>query len=387
MSINPWQRIEAGRKDKPTTKKSLTDCERAQLGYQKRQAVRQQLAKKVRHHEKPYTWRLGYNHCIGQFTPRDGEYPLLSGSSLNRRPKPDQLQYYHALETLEEEKPPAVHYLSRRSRGKIKDKTTAFYRAIPRDRIFLTLTFIQHVDDWTGVRILNKFLTVVRKERPGFEYIWIAEHQPDRKEKTIHFHILMNKKLTVRRYNALWVLQQYNAGLTGHRKDGSEISRREILDRYEDGTIQKVLNPLDVRKAYGVQGLAHYLTMYVTKQEKNDPFGCSTWHCSRKVSRLFTRQVVGPSTFAYLNSFVNYSVNRKTGECSPAQVYRQQHFCMVYVNNKKAPLTALRKLELVNKWIIDHFKPDRVTEITDDQYRRLIHGEQNQMGAARSVPT
>lgn len=339
----------------------------------RRQKVREQLAKKVSKHQKPYIWRLGYNHCVGQFSPHENN-PTLSGSSLNRKKK---LQEKKAKAVA-----PAIHYFSKRSRAKVRDKTTAFFRAIAGDRIFLTLTFIQQVDDHKAVKIFNKFRAVVAKERPGFEYIRIAEHQDN---GNIHFHILMNKKLPVRRYNALWVLQQYNAGLRGHRADGSEISEREILDRYEDGTIQKVLNPLDVRKAYGIHGLASYLTKYVTKQKDDDPYGCQTWHCSRKVSKLFTREMCGPSTFAYLNSFANYSVDRKTGECFPPKIYTHQFFTMVFVHNKGAPLNGLKRLEKVNKWLIKKFEPDGLTEVTDDLYRKLFFNEKKEVASAEVI--
>lgn len=330
----------------------------------RREKVRGQLAKKTGKHEKPYIWRLGYNHCIGQFSPHE-ENPTLSGSSLNRKKKDQEVK--------PKSKVPAIHYFSSRSRAKVKDKTTAFFRAIPKDRIFLTLTFIDQVDDYNAVKIFNKFRAVVAKEKKGFEFIRISEHQTQ--TGNIHFHILMNKRLPVRRYNALWVLQQYNSGLRGHRADGSEISMGEILDRYDKGTIQKVLNPLDVRQARSVHGLASYLTKYVTKQKDDDPFGCQTWHCSRGVSKLFTREMVGPSTFAYLNSFVNYNVDRKSGECFPPKIYTHQFFTMVFVHNKGAPLAGLKRLEKVNKWLINHFEPDRLTEVTDDLYRKIFSKE------------
>lgn len=339
----------------------------------RRKKVRAQMQKKVGKPEKPYIWRLGYNRCVGQFSPHERN-PTLSGSSLNRKKKQQQKKKKNPI--------PAVHYFSPRSRSKVKDKTTAFFRAIKGDRIFLTLSFIQDIDDRKGVKIFNKFLTVVRKEKPGFEFIRIAEHQPERKEHTIHFHILMNKKLPVRRYNALWVLQQYNAGLVGHRADGSEISKREILDRYRDGTIQKVLNPLDIRKAYGVHGLAQYLAKYVSKQPGKDPFGCQTWHCSRKVSKLFTSEMVGPSTFAYLNSFANYRVDKKTGECFPPKIYAAQYFTMIVVHNKGAPLNRLKQLEKVNKWIIDGFEPDGLTAVDHLFYRKKVYDGQDEMAAA-----
>lgn len=332
----------------------------------------------------PYVFRLGYNCCTGQYMG-DDQVASLSGSSMNRKPAKKR--------SAGRRDPPADprHVMSSRSKGKIRDKATAFYRSLRKDRIFVTLTFIQHVDDRTGRQILNKFLTVVRKEIPGFEYLCIAEHQPERKEKTIHFHVLSNKFMTVQRYNNLWVLQQYNSGLIGRSKTcgckkrcscekwGPEITKEEIQSRYKDGTVQQVLNPLDVERAYCISGLSWYLTKYVTKMETGESFGCLTWHCSRRVSRLFTNQVVGPSTFAFLLSFRNWKVDRKTGECWTPKEIKGDFYCLVFVNNKPVVLERLAMLETVNNWIIDKRLPDKLSRdelmyIDWDYYRRSYVG-------------
>jgi hypothetical protein len=260
-----------------------------------------------------------------------------------------------------------IHMLSPRSRGKIKDKATAFYRASPGSRTFVTLTFIAAVDDRAGIAVLNKFLTVIKQRMTNVQYLWVAERQEN---GNIHFHMIINKRLPVKQFNALWVLQQYNAGLTGKTKYGESISRREIEDRYENGTVGKVLNPFDVKKIRSIGGLSGYLTKYITKQEKNKPFGCSVWHCSRTVSRLFTRATVQPSAFAYLQTFNNYRVDKRTGECFPAEVVKGAYFVMVYVNNKAAPLRYLREMEQVNKWILEGHTLDRLPELDDDDYRK-----------------
>lgn len=336
--------------------------------------VREQMKKRTSKETKPYTWRLGYNHCIGQFVQDD--YPSLSGSSLNRKKRPP---------TTREKKAPSdncIHVFSTRSRGKVKDKATSFFRSAKGDRIFLTLTFIQHLADKDAVGILNKFLTVLRKERPGLQYLWVAEPQEENNNR-IHFHILLNKRLTIKRYNALWVLQQYNAGLVGKSKSGEAISKQEIERRYQidmnskskkaDGGIMELLNPVDIEPAYNIYGLSFYLTEYITKQKKHE-FGCLAWHCSRKVSSLFTREVVGPSAFRYMMSFRNFKVDRKTGECWIPTVVQKKFFTMVYVNNKGAPLTMLKQLEIVNKWIMrDQLTPDKIRLLDDRLYKRLFN--------------
>lgn len=337
--------------------------------------VREQMAKKVSKHEKPYVYRLGYNHCIAQFAGRE-DYPALSGSSLNRKKiKPKKREPNQDAER-------RPHILSARSRGKVKDKATAFFRSIKGDRIFLTLTFIQHVEDDEACRILNKFLTVVRKEKPGLQFLWVAEHQPENPMHTIHFHILMNKKLPVKRYNALWVMQQYNDGLIGHTAEGEEIPIEEISERYKHDmnsafkkrdphSVMAALNPLDVRKAYGVSSLANYLTKYITKQTEDDPFWCLNWHCSRRVSKLFTKQVVSPSTFRHLLTFANYRVDTETGEMCWPKIIKKEFFTMVYVNNKRLPLRRLRLMEQTNYWIMGGMDPG-ITRLDDDLFRKLF---------------
>lgn len=337
--------------------------------------AREQLKKKTSKEAKPFVWQLGYNHCIGRWPGQD-DYPAFSGSSMNRKkakPRPPTKASENA-----------IHIFSPRSRGKVKDKATAFYRSASGDRVFVTLTFIQDVTDKEGVQILNKFLTVLRKEKPGLQYLWVAEHQEESRS-TIHFHVIMNRRLPVKRYNALWVLQQYNAGLIGKTAAGEEISREEIERRYnydmtskfkkkDPDSMMAALNPFDVERTYGVNGLAYYLTKYISKQKKKDPFGCLNWHCSRRVSRLFTKEVVSPSTFAYLQTFKNYKVDTKTGECFAPPVLSHQFFTMIYVHNKGAPLARLKRLENLNKWVM---KEDFTTErknllMTDMVYRKNL---------------
>lgn len=318
---------------------------------------------------KPYAWRLGYNICSGQYTS-DQKIPMLSGSSLNRKPPEKK---YPAKKS---EKLP-IHVMSKRTKGKIRDKATAFFRSI-RERTFVTLTFFEYVDDREAKRILNKFLTMIRREVKGFEYLVVSEHHPQREDHCIHFHILSSRRLSIRRYNALWTLQQYNAGLTGHRANGEAIPMREIAQRYNDGTIGEVLNPVQIEKAYSISGLASYLTKYVSKQETGEQFGCLTWHCSRKVSRLFTSQLVGPSAFRYLLSFRNWKLDRKTGEMWEPRQMRGPFYVLVFVNNRPAVLENLKMLETVNNWIIDKYIPDRDFGITQDRYRRVYIGKELQ---------
>jgi hypothetical protein len=278
-----------------------------------------------------------------------------------------------------------VHVLSARSRGKIKDKATAFFRACPGDRVFGTFSFIAPVDDKTGQSILNKFLVQCRKKFPSLQYFWVAERQEN---GNIHFHMILNKRLDIGRWNALWVLSQYNSGLVGHDEFGSEISKAEIMRLYaldqKEGfrgavsrkgkkisRIQAVLNPLDLKTVKSIGALSSYLTKYITKQEKNKPFGCAVWHCSRRVSRMFTRQTVGPSAFRYMKSFANYGVDKKTGEVwgEPNEYMPCQFAVVVLALDKTAPLRYLKRMEQINKWVLEGVDIPRVPTVDDELYQ------------------
>jgi hypothetical protein len=401
--------------------------------------VKRFMSRKISRDTPGYTFSMGYNACVGRCSG-GGDYPRFSGSSLNRlyngrtqQEKESQLRtealpranaclikvaaaaagalavilagrgretFYNFLVRGDPEDRAAyiewmsgmesrqvyglldrlglsIHVLSPRSRGKIRDKATAFYRACPGSRVFCTLTFIAAVDDKTGVSILNKFLTVVRREHPGLQYFWVAERQTTNPDtpNNIHFHMILNRRLPVRRINALWVLQQYNAGLRGQNKYGERISREEIVRRVEAGTVGKVLNPVDIKKIRSINGLSSYLTKYITNQEKNIPFNCSVWHCSRRVSRLFVRTTVSPSAFRYCMSLANCRVDKKTGECfMPVKFPRPEEgnpfYMGVMINNKSAPLPYLKELEQCNKWIMAGLVPSSIPMSNDDDYRK-----------------
>jgi hypothetical protein len=379
-----------------------------------------------------YTWSMGYNFCVGHYSTGRAYCPF-GGSSLNRNKSlrhdifqkeelaPDERnsvglaikiakEYIYA----RREVPPVevsdcaalqskasvrrfrdwlgstdyrpangislpIYVLSPRSRGKIKDKATAFFRSCPGDRVFCTLTFVAAVDDGSAVAILNKFLTALRKEFSGLQYLWVAERQTKNVKypNNIHFHIILNKRLPIRRYNALWVLQQYKAGLRGETLFGVPVSLSEVEERYKKGTMHRVFNPVDVKRVRSVAGLSAYLTKYIVKQE-HGYFACAPWHCSRGVSRLFTKATVGPSAFRYMMGLANCVVDKSTGEVFMPRSIRPagaKAFCiLVYANRKDAPLKYLREMEAINKWLIKgmQLREGHLDTLTDDSYRKLF---------------
>lgn len=362
------------------------------------------FCRRVPGHERAYTYRMGYQLAVGLYTGSD-EWSRFTGSSLNRKNAkrktneattpgigekvngfnvgtdglesafPDQnvkpLNHGRISRSLRK-RGGGLHVLSQRSKGKIRDKCTAFFRACgKKQRIFATLTFIQRVTDLEAVSILNKFLTALRKHFARLQYVWVAERQ---KNGNIHFHLIINRYLPIARYNGLWVEQQYNAGLRY-----GFITPEEIRSRVKDGTVQEILNPVHVKEVKSIYGLNWYLTKYITKQEIHPEWGegfeCAAWHCSRGVSRQFTSTCVSRSTFASTESEINIRVNRKTGQCWTPVIKNTAFYSVRWLVNKAYYLQFMREMETINGWVLSGMVPDKIPVLTWDYFREKYLSE------------
>lgn len=374
--------------------------------------------------------RIGYNNSVACYSKISTEIAMMSGSSINRQYAAKKKLEFEAQsgttplcqasvgETIDDireweqevrnlrttiagkqaiEKPVARRmarlnrtksaFCSKRTKGKVRDKATALYRVLGDTKTFLTLTFIEQVEHAKAIKILNKFLTVLRKmSAKKLHYIWVAELQMENKKNkyNIHFHMIINRKFAIKKINALWVLEQYNAGLRFR-----DIEHSEILQRYqnsmastqwkkEPGGVESVLNPVDIEKINGIYGLNYYLTKYITKKTNGKyQILCAKWHCSRSVSRLFTKQVIHRSTFSELadpkkNS--RYDAKKKQ-TIRPALIQGKFHL-MYYINNRNHFLRYLDMVESVNRWmIVDDFSPDTIPETSDEELRKFYYDE------------
>ena len=370
---------------------------------------RETLAKKQAPNERPYTYRMGYQLAVGLFSPLDN-YSRFAGSSLNKKKNekknqgiqeipfpisqendecksekqiPDlrtnpvvKSQYHPKLSDAFGKRGISIRVLSKRSAGKVRDKCTAFFRASRKEKIFCTLTFISRVTDKLAMEILNKFLTAVRADSKNFQYIWVAERQMET-TGNIHFHLIINRRLPIEKFNGLWVLQQYNAGLRY-----GFITPEEIESRYHDGTMGEILNPVDVKKIYTINKLSRYLTKYITKGNngiESGGFECAVWHCSRGVSRCFTSATVGRSAFAATESFLNSYVNKNTGEIIFGKRIDHQFYAVRYIINKSYFLQFMKEMEMINKWILDGLKVvrDDLPTLTNEDFRKYFLNDQN----------
>lgn len=198
----------------------------------------------------------------------------LTGSALLRKPQTDEefiqrMVKKSLLPGEKKERKPRV--MSRRTKGKIRRKVMAF-AAIHKHLSFLTLTFLNKVQESQAVKILGKFLDNVTKRSKDFQYLWVAEKQTANKvfENNIHFHLITNKYWKIEKWWKYWIDLQAKNGI---------IPREKFF---------KPSSAFDVRAITGknIKAIGNYLTHYVTKNDAE--FTCQVWNCSKKVSALHT---------------------------------------------------------------------------------------------------
>jgi hypothetical protein len=144
---------------------------------------------------------------------------------------------------------------------------------------FWTITFPEGTSDNTGFKLLNIWLTRVRKELNLRSYLWISERQQN---GTIHFHLTFHQRICVKKANRFMRAAIFNEVKEGNikfsRKDAKNYNGVDIA---KDRKTKRVTNFAKQSKA---KSLSNYLTKYVTKN--NSTFAHLAWHCSRDYSNL-----------------------------------------------------------------------------------------------------
>lgn len=299
-----------------------------------------------------------------------------------------------------------IHVLSPRSKAKVRAKITEFFAWCRREKkqcTFLTLTFISGVSDGLAIKILNKFLTSVRQEvGDGFQYIRVAERQTKNKDfpNNIHFHLILDRPINIIRFNSLWVVAQYNAGLVAmSRQLDMFITKEEIIKRHEktmqlyqeykaarlvrdypamkkitellkENAVGKLFNPVDIKKISTPRTLAGYLTKYVTKNDAQ--FRCLAWSCSRGVSQMFTATMVPLKVWEEAGSEVNSYVS-KEGELIQSEPYTDEKKITVTLRifNRNHFDEYLNEMRQLNVWILSgklQLTPQLLTRRAPSEY-------------------
>jgi len=158
------------------------------------------------------------------------------------------------------------------NKSKVKKKCHAFSRLEKSKKFlaFYSISFPEGLSDEIGYKIFNTWLTRCRKDCNLKSYLWIAERQ---KNGTIHFHLLTNDFMPIRKVNGFMA-----SCLTSEKAKGMEVLKDVNIKNYNGVDVKKV----DTNR----KSLIGYLTKYITKN--GIEFTHLLWHCSRDVSKLFT---------------------------------------------------------------------------------------------------
>ena len=203
----------------------------------------------------------------------------MGGSSLERKETKKRDKVIDPIKELidkplgvaEKEKKVKMRTMSPRTRSKIRVKLISFSR-LHKNLTFLTLTFVNLVEDQLAIKVLRAFLDNAKKRLPDFEYLWVAERQTQNEtfKDNIHFHIITNKFWMLDKWWPYWLDLQAKFGIKPRDENfrpGSAFNVRKV-------------------ETSNIKQLSNYLTKYVTKN--SSMFACQVWNCSKKISRLYT---------------------------------------------------------------------------------------------------
>lgn len=180
-------------------------------------------------------------------------------------------------EVITVEKCNKTRIMSPRTKSKIRKKLLAFSQN-HKKLTFVTLTFVNIIEDKKAVFILRRFIDNMKKRSEKFDYIWVAERQTNNLvfQGNIHFHLVTNKHWNIKKTWQYWLDLQAKNGIIPRDKNFKPSSAFDVKRI-------STQNPTQI---------AQYLTKYVTKNKAE--FDCQVWNCSEGISKLYTDFYTGP---------------------------------------------------------------------------------------------
>lgn len=176
--------------------------------------------------------------------------------------------------------------MSVRTKSKIKAKIKAWYisnfmayhKNSARVKFnFITLTLTkENQPHELAYKILNNFLTDMRKSYGKFSYLWVAELQAGKrngyvkKTNNIHFHMFVDRYFDVQVINDMWCKALRAYGMPSVSLQWSDKNQ----------------NPLDLEPVDNLKKLMSYMSKYITKAE--DKISTRLWACSKNISQMAT---------------------------------------------------------------------------------------------------
>lgn len=227
--------------------------------------------------------------------PKQGFHSLKEIRKIERSRQPKQ-EPKKRRKALQIQKPVRAKQIKRYTvdKAQVKNRIHSYLNCMKGEKMlyFWTVTFPESTTDDTAYLLLNKWFTRLRREKMLKDYLWIAERQDgkrlnDQSKKatgTIHFHIVINYKMCVKKANRFM-----RASIMHSINDGEINWSREKAKNYNGVDIakdRKTKRVINFAKQNKQKSLSSYLTKYVTKN--NEAFQHLAWHSSRGYSNLIT---------------------------------------------------------------------------------------------------
>ena len=214
----------------------------------------------------------------------------------------DSILKYRAHMDLFSRPNPKVARTYKLNKSKVRKKMAAFTRLNQTKKFigFYSISFPSSASDDVLYTIFNRWLTNLRKTYSLKSYIWVAERQ---KNNTIHFHMLTNNWLPIRKVNAAMAIAintSVKSGLlswgsssvetyNGVDVDSPQFPKKRKTENREEFRRRKLASKkMSISKA--MQWISKYMIKYVTKNDIEFPR--LAYHSSRDISRLFTSKVI-----------------------------------------------------------------------------------------------
>lgn len=204
-----------------------------------------------------------------------------------------------------EDKPVQFHHTPRPkkteyklNKKKVREKCSAFFglRQSKKFLAFYSISFPQNFPDEFAYKCFNTVLTRLREKCGLKSYLWVAERQ---KNGTIHFHMLTNNFMYVRKVNSFMGTAINNQIRNENKKKSNKIKVNFDIRKY---------NGVDVRHVNGnKKALNCYLTKYVSKNTAS--FHRLPYYSSHDISELFTAETFKNSDdedFRYIREMVRH---------------------------------------------------------------------------------
>jgi hypothetical protein len=201
------------------------------------------------------------------------------GSSLDRKPKVNDAVKKQKKEPKEKQ----LRSLSTRTKTKVRRKIIALAGVVKKFS-FLTLTFVNKVDDALAIKMLGQFLDTIKKQDINFQYLWVAERQTQNIifEGNVHFHLIGTKYWKIEKHWKYWLGVQGKNGIVARDQKFNPTSAFDVKGLTSKNT----------------KGVLNYVTKYITKNESQ--FRFAPWNCSKKISQLYTSYYSDFSTIKQL---------------------------------------------------------------------------------------